>query len=288
MLSGRVSSAEAVTLEVFYVRCSYGDANLNTELWKDVDEQAFPAANRREMAANGFRIGILGNQLPSSFLQILKSRDDENPSQIVTTIRLDEMSDSPHFMRKTISARNGQRNEINVSDVKNEATVLFNENGTLGGETFVQSQGVLVIRTQTCGDGSVNVEMVPEVQYGTARQTFSYDSGSVMMETARPKRTFDTLRSSVNMKPGQVVVMTCFPDSGTNVGSFFFTGDETEAPYQKMLCLRILQTQHNDMYTQDGVLPMDPSEYLEKTDDSDDSEDLDDSEKSEKSETAEK
>lgn len=261
LLSGRVSSADTVAVEVFYVRCPYGDSMLNTDLWKDVDEQAFSPKLRRALAANGIRVGLIGNQLPSSFLQILKSRDDENPNQIVTTIRLGEMSDTPHLMRKTISARNGQRNEINVSDIKSEATVLFTEGGTLGGETFTQSQGVLVIRTQTCGDGSVNVEMSPEVQYGQARQTFSYDAGSVTMETARPKRTFDSLRSSVNMKPGQVVVMTCVPDTGTNIGSFFFTGDETEAPYQKLLCLRILQTQHNDMYTQDGVLPMDPTEY---------------------------
>lgn len=264
LLSGRLSSTDSVTLEVFLVRCPYGDPELNSTLWQDVDEQVFTAAHRRELAANGFRAGLIGNQLPSSFLRILGTRDDEDPSRIVTTIRLDEMTSQQHLLRKTVCSRNGQRNEVNVSEVKPQTTILFNENGALGGETFAAAQGVMAIKTQTCGDGSVNLELLPEVQYGQPRQTFAYEAGSVTMATARPKRSFDTLRSSLNVRPGQFVVLTCLTEMSGNVGSFFFTEENQDAGEgQKMLCLRVLQTQHDEMYAQDGSLPMDPNHCQE-------------------------
>lgn len=265
LLSGRISSMDTVTLEVFMVRCPFGDSELNTTLWKDVDEQILTPSLRKELAANGFRIGLIGNQLPASFLRILKTRDDEAPGTIVTTIRLDEMNESNHLKRKAICCRNGQRNEVNVSEVKPRATILFNENGALGGETFHSSQGVLAVRTQTEGDGSVTLDFQPEVQYGQPRQTFTYDTGSVMMATARPKRSFDTLRCELNVRPGQFVILTCRPDTSGNVGSFFFTNEDGEnGMEQKLLCFRVLQTQHNEMYTKDGTLPMDPKHIEEE------------------------
>lgn len=260
LLSGRLANSETVLLEVFIVRCPLNDEELNSTLWKDVDEQVFSSSLRRELAVNGFRAGLIGNQLPSSFLRILKTRDDVDPSQIVTTIRLDELANQT-VVRKTIASRNGQKNEVNVSNVKNQTTILFNENGALGGETFNEGQAVMVIRTQTRGDGSVTLDLLPEVQYGQPRQTFQFDAGSVTMATARPKRTFDSLRSEITVQPGQFVVMTSRPEMSGNVGSFFFTDEEAESgAEQKLLCFRISYTQHNDMYTEDGTLPMDPSD----------------------------
>ena len=260
LLSGRLANSETVLLEVFIVRCPFNDPELNSTLWKDVDEQVFSAALRREFAANGFRAGLIGNQLPSSFLRILKTRDDVDPSQIVTTIRLDELANQT-VVRKTIASRNGQKNEVNVSNVKKQSTILFNENGALGGETFNDGQAVMVIRTQTRGDGSVTLDLLPEVQHGQPRQTFQYDAGSVTMATARPKRTFDSLRSEITVQPGQFVVMTSRPEMSGNVGSFFFTDEEADSgTEQKLLCFRVSYTQHNDMYTEDGTLPMDPSD----------------------------
>ncbi len=265
LLSGRLMSEESVVLEVFVVRCPHGDPDLNTALWNDVDELAFPAPLRREMLANGIRAGVIGNQLPPTFLRILKTRDDENPSEIVTTVRLGDLSDSQHLFRRMICSRNGQRNEVNVSDVKSQATIFFKENGALGGETFHQAQGVLALRTQTCGDGSVKLEIFPEVQYGQQRQTFEYDAGAFKMTAARPKRSFDTLHSELNLRPGQFVVMTGLPNVEGNVGSFFFTDEEGEnGAEQKMFCVRVLQTQHNEMFTSDGGLPMDPNSLPEE------------------------
>lgn len=260
LMTGNLMTEDSVILEVFLVRCPHGDPDLNTELWKDVDEQAFPAPLRREMLANGIRAGLIGNQLPPTFLRILKARDDEDPSQIVTTVRLGELSDTQHLLRRTICSRNGQRNEVNVSDVKQQATIFFRENEALGGETFHQAQGVLAIRTQTCGDGSVKLEIFPEVQYGQQRQTFEYDAGAYKMVSARPRRSFDTLNSELRVRPGQFIVMTGLPNIGGNVGSFFFTNEEgANGAEQKMFCVRVLQTQHNEMFTENGGLPMDPN-----------------------------
>ncbi|MDO4575958.1 MAG: hypothetical protein Q4D98_12175 [Planctomycetia bacterium] len=253
---------DTVTLEVFIVRSPYGNEDLNQNLWKEVDEQVLSPELRSNLAANGLRMGIIGNQIPVTLARLMKLRDDENPTNNgIMTIKLEDMAQTPTLMRKTISARNHQRNEILTSEIIPYATVLFNEDGIPGGETFANAQGVLAVKTRTCGNGSVHVEIIPELQYGQARQQFSYDSGgAVTMAQARPKKSFGSLRSEFTITPGQFIVLANLKDKQGNLGEFMLTDNESDVRYQKLLCMRVCFTQHDEMFQADGVLPMDPSE----------------------------
>ncbi|MDO4585442.1 MAG: hypothetical protein Q4D62_15245 [Planctomycetia bacterium] len=260
----KLTSAQSVCLEVFIVRCPYGDTTLNRELWKDADEQILSTQLRTNMAANGFRMGLLSNQVPNTLLKLMNSRDDDTPQGNVTTIRLEDFANTPRIMRKSVEARNHQRNEVHASDVKPYATILFNENGISGGETFANAQGVFVIKTQTRGDGSIDIEILPELQYGQVRQQYSYDSGSVVMAPARPKKIFDSMRAVVNVKPGEIIAITNIGDLVGNLGYFFFSDEESDMRYQKLLCIRVSQSEHHEMFQEDGSLPMDPALLAEK------------------------
>lgn len=259
----KLTSAESVCLEVFIVRCPYGDPTLNDELWKDTDEQILSTQLRMNMAANGFRMGLISNQVPGSLLKLMKSRDDEAPQGNVTTIRLEDFANTPRIMRKSVEARNHQRNEVHASDVKPYATILFNENGISGGETFANAQGVFVIKTENQGDGSVDIEILPELQYGQVRQQYSYNSGSVVMAPSRPKKIFDSMRAVINVKPGEIIAITNIGDLIGNLGYFFFSDEESDMRYQKLLCIRVSQSEHHEMFQEDGSLPMDPAVLAE-------------------------
>ncbi len=39
-------SSDAVVLEMFFVRCPFGDPTVNEKLWQEIDEQQFPAELR--------------------------------------------------------------------------------------------------------------------------------------------------------------------------------------------------------------------------------------------------
>ncbi|MDO4569888.1 MAG: hypothetical protein Q4D38_05865 [Planctomycetia bacterium] len=268
----RNNDPNTVTLDIFFVRCPYGCPELNETLWEDVDEQAVAPRLRRNLYSNGFRVGVIGNQLPLSLLRLLNARMDEKAESGITTIRLEDIPSTPKVMRSSVAARNNQRNEVNVSEITNHVTILFNENGVPGGESFTKAQAVLAVKTQTKGDGSVKVEIVPELQYGEPRQTYSYGAGAMMMATARPKKLFDSLRTEFRIKPGQIIVFTNVAELEGNLGHFFFSDEQSELRYQKLLCIRVIQSQHDELYSTDGRLPMDPAAVDSDAEDSDEAE----------------
>ena len=272
MLTPLVSEAGTVTLDVFYVRCPYGDPVLNQELWMDVDEQVLSPQKRADLAANGFRAGILGNQIPTTLLRLMQDGDDETirNKDGMTIVRLEDMANTPRVMRKTVPAKNNQRNDILVSEVLPTATVLFNENGVPGGETFDDAQAVFVVRTQTCGDGKIDISILPETQYGQVHQQYTREAGSVVMAPGRSKRTFDRLAMSFKVTPGQVIVISNLDKQQGNVGDFFLTDYEKDMQYQKLMCLRVLYSQDSVLNSDDGDMPMDPVQLPERIEDDSD------------------
>ncbi len=245
-----------VMLEVIFIRCPYGDPRLN-ELWGDADEQMLAPELRQQLANNGFRVGVVGNQIPYSLMQLMGMRSDVAPSPGVACIRLDEMANTPLVVRADVPARNNHRNEILASAVKKEATILYNEKGTPGGKTYLDVQGVFGMKTQQKGDGRVKIEIIPELQYGEVRRQFSSDAGAARIIMSRPKQTFESLRSELTVGPGQIIIVSNIEDRQGNLGYFFLTDDEADMRYQKIMCIRVRHTPQHDMFSPDGTLPLD-------------------------------
>ena len=61
-------SPDSVVLDIFFVRFPFDDPQVNGQLWQEIDEQHFPPELRRRLTANGFRVGLVGGQLPLDFL----------------------------------------------------------------------------------------------------------------------------------------------------------------------------------------------------------------------------
>ena len=57
-------SPDSVVLDMFFVRFPFGDAAVNEKLWQQIDEQQFAPDLRERLAKNGFRVGVVGGQLP--------------------------------------------------------------------------------------------------------------------------------------------------------------------------------------------------------------------------------
>jgi len=116
---------------------------------------------------------------------------------------------------------------------------------------------VFSVKTETLGDGRVRVGIMPELQYGEVRPKHTLDAGAYRIVYARQKRTFDSLRGEVLLSPGQILILANMPEGLGNLGNFFLTDDEGDSRYQKIICLRMCQSPHHDLFTRDGTLPMD-------------------------------
>lgn len=253
---------EDVMLEVIMLRCPYGDPRLNDELWNDADEQMLSPSLRKRLAGNGFRVGVVGNQIPYSLMQLMEMKDEPPPTSGVTTIRLDDMVNTPKVMRADIYVEDDRPYEIYASGVKPEATILFNENGTPGGRTFQDVQGVFAMKTRQKGDGWVSVEVTPELQYGEMRQKFTSDTGTARITMARPKQIFESLACEMAIAPGQIIIISNLKNQHGNLGHFFLTDDDAEKRYQKIICIRVRNTARHDMFPRDGTLPLDMPELF--------------------------
>ena len=67
------------------------------------------------------------------------------------------------------------------------------------------------------------------------------------LETSRPRRVFEELTMSAFLSPGAMVILSSLPNRPGSLGHYFFTEGEDNHVEQKLLVLRLSQTQHDDL-----------------------------------------
>lgn len=238
---------EVTVLEVFFVRCAVDDVRANETLWSDVDEQPLPAEVRRALMRNGFRVGLIGNQIPSALSQLMELTDKPPPSGALLESRSVNLEEAPKVVRRYLQVRPGKRQEIVVSGIYDELPVLLAEGGQLCGRTYQRAQALYGMKAFNERDGRVRVELTPELHHGEPTQRWVSSSGVLRVQTGRERRVFDDLAVQVTLAPGQMLVISRLPNRSGSVGHHFFS-EKLEGPLeQKLLLLRVAQTQHDDV-----------------------------------------
>jgi hypothetical protein len=247
-LSAVQMSPDSCVLEVCFVRFPFGDPEVNQQLWQEVDEQQFPADLRRRLSRNGFRLGLLDGQIPAALSKLLEMKDESRPTGGTSQIDLAELDSEGPPVKRHLEIRAGQPKMIVASGVYDQLPVLICEPGELGGETYSQAQAVLVVKTFPQGDGRVRVELVPELQHGELRQRWVGQDGMWRLEAGRQRRVFEEMAFSATLSPGCILLVSSLPDRPGSLGHHFFTEDNGK-PEQKLLVLRLAQTQHEGLFS---------------------------------------
>jgi hypothetical protein len=240
-------SPDSVVLDVFFVRFPFGDAEANETLWQEVDEQQIPADVRTRLAQNGFRAGVIGNQLPVALSKLLELKDKPVPSGGVNQVDLSELGCEPRVDRRHMTLRTATRGQIIASDTYDELTVLLPEADGLCGQTYTQAQAMFAVAAAPQPDGRVRLDLLPELHHSQPKQRWIGDQGTLRLDMARPKRAFDTLGLSATLSPGNILLVTSLPNRPGSLGHHFFTCNKGQQE-QRLLVVRLAQTQHNDLY----------------------------------------
>jgi hypothetical protein len=256
-LSPPVMPPDSCVLEVFFVRFPFGDPEVNLRLWEEVDELHFPAPLRQRLGGNGLRVGLVGGQIPVALSKLLELEGKAAPSGDANQVNVVDLDREPPVMRRRLSVRAGHRKEIVTSDIYQRLPVLIWEPGRLYGETYCKAQTILGLRTFPEGDGRVRVDLVPEVHYDEPRQRWVGDQGMLRLEAGRPRRGFDEMAVSATLAPGSMLVISGLPNRPGSLGHYFFSQDRGQAE-QKLLVLRLSQTQHDGLFCPPEVLPLGP------------------------------
>lgn len=240
-------SADSVAVEIISVRFPLADAEANDKLWSEVDEQHFPAELRQRLTRNGFRAGVVAGPIPETLVKLMELK--EKPPTPGESHQVDPASleAEPRVMPRHLQLRAGHRSEIMASGVYDQLPLLMSETGELRGQTYPQAQGVLALKAIPRGDGRVEIELVPELHYDRPRQRWIGDQGMWRLETGKPRRAFDDMRMSALLGPGAMILLTCLPERTGSLGYYFFTTCGEPRWEQKLIVLRLCQTQHDDL-----------------------------------------
>ncbi len=247
-LTSTQMSADSVVLEILRVHVPCDDPALGSSLWEEIDEQHFSTELRRKLQRNGFRVGLVGSPIPETLARLLELEDNPPPTGEATEIDLADMECQTKVQRRRIQIRAGRRAEIVTSGVREELPVLLWDSGQLNGQTYAKAQTLLSMKAFPKDDGRVRLELLPELYHDESRQRWVGGQGTLRLQAGRPSRTFDQLAISAVLSPGAMLLITAAPDRPGSLGHHFFTEAQSN-PQQKLLIIRLAQTQHDDLFS---------------------------------------
>ena len=125
--------------------------------------------------------------------------------------------------------------------------VLSNEEGFLCAQNYDDAMTSLSVAVKPISDGSVEFELTPFLTFGDAQPVSRYRFGQLIRTTEQPTKTFDHLRCSVPLRPGQFLVFGPSNRNTAGLGHYFFTQGIGDFD-QKIVVIRLLFTQHDRLF----------------------------------------
>jgi len=239
---------DSVGLEITFVRVPAGNSPMADELWERVDEQCLDAKSRMELNRNGFRAGLVGSQLPESLRRLLDEQKQQNQLDRLVSSETDVLAQN-----RQLQNRSGQRSEIVAGPPQPEMVALFKaeQQAKITGKTFRDAQCILATRCFPRSDGSVRLELIPEVHHGEPRKQWVAGEGTFHLLSGREREVFAELKMQLTLQRGQTLVISSTPET-KGLGQNFFVEAGRGATQQKIFLVRLSQTQRDELFDPPG------------------------------------
>jgi len=208
-------SPDSVTMEIIWARFPASDPQLNDAAWQDIDETQLAPAVRRELANNGFRVGVIGGTLPPAIARVLNQGEShsEKPSSDTEDQTID-LTAEPIVHGRVRQLPRNQRYEIQASEVYPSVPLLVSGGRELSGRTYQQAQAIYALRVDPQPDRTALVELTPELHHGSPSIRWTRgDDGSGILRQApvRDHEIFTNLRMNVTLAPGEMLLLMSLP-----------------------------------------------------------------------------
>ncbi len=246
---------DMATLEIFTAPMPLGDPRL-AALWSEVDEQALPADLRRRLKQNGLRVGIVGPRVDDVLAEVLNVTDRPIPAEERGRVPLDA---EPGTTLRIRQFQYRKRSELAVSPVHDQISLLRSLNGEVEGRTYTKAEGRFDLRVYAEPDARIRLELRPQLHHGEFKQRFSGSEGVFRMEPLRTIQSYDDLKLSATLGPGQMLLLTCEPDHPGSIGHCFFAQAGGDKPIQKLWVIRASQAGPDRMFYEGPKADDEPS-----------------------------
>jgi hypothetical protein len=237
-------AADAVALDVAFVRLPAIDSESYDAIWQQADEQHFPVELRQTLAANGLRVGLVGQDLPAKLRELIDAKqnlwDQDNAA---AALKEAEQGGSKQHLR----VRSGRRSQIYASQTYPSLAALIRENDDVRGYQLEQARCLWALKPYPRGDGSVKLDLTPEIEHGDEKSRFTAADGQFLTQVGPDRLVLDRLRIEATLQPGQWVILSTTPDL-KGLGEHFFVDRTSGAVRRAFILVRLGQTQLDDLF----------------------------------------
>jgi hypothetical protein len=243
-LSAPQLARDAVILEVAFIRVAASANSSDSGFWPDVDETHLAAEDRKRLAQNGIRCGLLAGSLPDSLTELING--DAN------TVDLEALTGSLNLnlenRNQRLQFRAGQAGQIVMSkSIKENITVITSDSQYAAAERFSQAQCQFQIKTYPQGDGRVRIELIPQIHHGDPRAEFTGQDGAWLLKTQRSVKQYDAVPIAALISPGESLLLSA-DSHNKGLGRQFFVINDDDEKTNHLLLMRLVHTQYDDLF----------------------------------------
>ncbi len=257
MFQNEKLSEDSFVIEVGFVLVPESGPTWKSSVWSELDEQHLDPESRRRLAMNGIRCGLSGTQLPMGLRAALDVGGEEPLDSLQTIGDMTERAP----MHRRIRRRAGKPIEIVSQPMSDSMVVLLHDDEDVVGKTYYQAQPRLILRCFPVGDGRSRVELTPEIQHGPIGQRWIGQDGAFQLDASQQREVFSKVAIEAILAPGQSMVLAGSGASRSLGGNLF--GVDQDDQKEKMLLIRLAQSQNDDLFTSTDHPSMDAIDVIE-------------------------
>ncbi|HVU90359.1 MAG TPA: hypothetical protein VHD36_23720 [Pirellulales bacterium] len=271
-------AGNSVALEKCTVRFAHADPQLDEEIWSEIDEEFIPLALRTRLAANGFRVGVIGSYMPAALETVLRSETKRSETSGVADQAVEgtpaqsvdehgvlepkpvDLLHEPKVRRSLWQTRPGHPGIIVTAGerarIPQVAVLLRGDDGHVTGRTYERVLASLSMKATPERDGRVRVEVLPQLEHGDPRSRFVAADGMIKPDYRPESVLFKELEIDTALSPGQTLILGTRASKPGSLGSHFFTEKGSEdCLEQKLLLVRVVHAPDDDRFRSDEVPP---------------------------------
>jgi hypothetical protein len=226
----RVLEPKYCKIDTAIVSRPVGEGVVDASPWHVADEQPIPIEARMALEANGLRAGIITGNLPADLVETFKASPPQKETEWVH-----------------IGLPEGEHSPIAVGSKSESVTLLLSHKGKVDGRDYHDAEGRLIVTPGHSGSKSVTLRIVPEVHHGETRRTIAPIEGNgpfaqreFSIKDGQQEDVLRELAFSVDLDPGETLVIGCRPQQTRSLGTFLFTQTEPsgDRTFQSVLLIQ--------------------------------------------------
>lgn len=238
---------DSVVVEIAVVDLS-SDPSMVQAIWMQIDETGVDPKVRQQLWNNGFRVGVAPSALPPELAQQLEQQmrlADVDP-------QTGAMAPGVRLNQQRHQLRSGQALQISTAPLQESLAWIVDDEGYRMGGTAEQAECQFALRTYPRQEGTVRIKATPEIHHGTARQSVDVTDASMIFRAHRDRQTFTNLEMSLDLQPGQTMVIGTTP-VGAQLGHLFLSQPSAVQEFRnRAVLIRVGQVQLDDLFQNDA------------------------------------